>query len=67
VGSLANLAGRLVLSVGVGVDGNVREKHNDHYCQHEGQGSRVLPYDFAFKRHRASRLGFSLDAISAPC
>jgi len=66
MGSLANLAGRFVLSVCVGVDGNLREKHNEHYCQHEGQGSHVLPYDFAFKRHRASRLGSSLDAISAP-
>jgi len=66
VGCLANLAGRLVLSVCVGVDSNLREKHNDHYCQDEGQGSRVLPYDFAFKRHLASRLGSSLAVISAP-
>jgi hypothetical protein len=63
---LANQAGRFVLSVCVDVDGDLCEKHNDYYCQHEGQGSRVLPYDFAFKRHRASRLGSLFDAISAP-
>jgi hypothetical protein len=55
VNSLADLAGRLVLPVLVGVCDNLSEKDKKQYSQTGSEYSRAAPHDFSVNGHRSYR------------
>jgi len=65
---VADLAGRFVLSILVGMGSSLGEEYNKQHCQSEGQHPGALPYGFSSKSH--SPMNFTpasrLDATTAP-